>query len=93
MDPGSIPSAVKLDGSFIQGTSAIHLITMVPACLVGVTWSKVTFNSLSHPSTQVKTFMVRHTTTSYGKRQKIFILKIESTEIDLTTHEYLQQLK
>ena len=63
MDPGSIPSAVMLEGSFIQGAIAIHLITMVPAYLVGLTESKVTFNSLSHPSAKVKTFMVPHATT------------------------------
>ena len=35
-DPGSIPGAAMLDGSFIMATSAIHLITVVPACLLGL---------------------------------------------------------
>ena len=37
LDPGSIPSASMLDGSFILATSAIHLITVVPAYLLGLT--------------------------------------------------------
>ena len=36
-DLGSIPGAAMLDGSFILATSAIHLITVVPACLLGLT--------------------------------------------------------
>ena len=37
-------------GSFILATSAIHLITVVPACLLGLTQAKVALNSLIHPS-------------------------------------------
>ena len=37
LEPGSIPGAAKLDGSFILATSAIHLITVVLACLLGLT--------------------------------------------------------
>ena len=49
-DPGSILGAAMLDGSFILATSAIHLITVVPACLLGLTQAKVALNSLIHPS-------------------------------------------
>ena len=42
-----------LDGSFILATSAIHLITVVPACPLGLTLAKVTLSSLIiHPSGQ-----------------------------------------
>ena len=34
--PGSMPGAAMLDGSFILGTSAIHLITVVSASLLGL---------------------------------------------------------
>ena len=34
---GLIPVASMLDGSFILAISAIHLIIMVPACLLGLT--------------------------------------------------------
>ena len=34
--------------SFILTTSAIHLTTMVPACLLGLTQAKVLLNSLIH---------------------------------------------
>ena len=37
LDPRSIPGAAMLDGSFILAASAIHLITVVPACLLGLT--------------------------------------------------------
>ena len=36
-----------MDGSFILATSAIHLITMVPACLLGLTKAKVMLKTLS----------------------------------------------
>ena len=36
LDPRSILGPAMLDGSFILATSAIHLITMVLACLSGV---------------------------------------------------------
>ena len=39
-----------LDGSFILATSAIHLITVVSACLLGLTKVKVTLNTFIHPS-------------------------------------------
>ena len=39
-----------LDGSFILATSAIRLITVVPARLLGLTLAKVTLKSLIHPS-------------------------------------------
>ena len=39
-----------LDGSFFLATSAIHLITIVPACLLGLTEVEVALNSLIHPS-------------------------------------------
>ena len=39
-----------VDGSYILATSAFSLITVVPACLLGLTWAKVTLNSLIHPS-------------------------------------------
>ena len=42
--------AAMLDRSFVLATSAIHIITMVPACLSGLTEAKVTLNSLIHPS-------------------------------------------
>ena len=38
-----------LDGSFILATSAIRLITVVPASLLGLTKAKMTLNSLIHP--------------------------------------------
>ena len=44
-----LPGASTLDGSFILATSAIHLITMVPACLFGLTKAKVVLDSLIHP--------------------------------------------
>ena len=37
LDSGSIPGAAMLDGSFILATSAVRLITVVPACLLGLT--------------------------------------------------------
>ena len=37
LDPGSVPAAAMLDGSFILATSAIHLITVISACLLGLT--------------------------------------------------------
>ena len=43
----SIPSAAMLEGSFILATSAIHLITVVPVCLLGLTQVKVTLNTLT----------------------------------------------
>ena len=49
-DRGSIPGAALLDRSFILATSAIHLITMVPARLLGLTQAKVALNSSMHPS-------------------------------------------
>ena len=43
-----------LDGSFILATSVIHLITVVPACLLGFTKAKVMLNSLIHyPPTRI----------------------------------------
>ena len=42
LDPGSIHLAAMLDGSFILTTSAIYLISVVPACLLGLTLAKVT---------------------------------------------------
>ena len=42
-----IPGATMLDESFILATSAVYLITVVPACLLGITWAKVTLNCLS----------------------------------------------
>ena len=39
-----------LDRSFIPAISAIHLITVVLACLSGLTLVKVMLNSFSHPS-------------------------------------------
>ena len=47
---GSIPCAAMSERSFILATSAIHLITMVPACLLGLTKAKVMLSSLIHPS-------------------------------------------
>ena len=47
-DPGSIPGAAILNRSFILATSATNLITVVPACLLGLTLVKVTLNSLIH---------------------------------------------
>ena len=56
VDPGSIPGATMLDGSFILATSTIHLITKVPACLLGLTsrqkWRK-TLSSV-HPKRTVE---------------------------------------
>ena len=40
--------------SFILATSVIHLITMVSACLLGLTWTKVTLGSLIHNINLVK---------------------------------------
>ena len=37
LDLGSIPGATMLDRSFILAAIAIHLITVVPACLLGLT--------------------------------------------------------
>ena len=39
-----------LDRSFILATSAIRLITMVPACLLGLTQVKVTLKSCINPA-------------------------------------------
>ena len=50
LDLGSIPGAAMLDRSFILATSAIHLIIVVPACLLGLIYVKVTSNSLIHPA-------------------------------------------
>ena len=43
-DRGSIPRATTIDRSFILATSAIHLIAMVPVCLLGLTYAKVTLS-------------------------------------------------
>ena len=37
-----------LDKSVILATSAIHIITVVPVSLLGLTYSKVTLNSIIH---------------------------------------------
>ena len=37
MDLGSIPGAAMLEEGFFLATSALHLITVVPACLFGLT--------------------------------------------------------
>ena len=37
LDLGSIPSAAKINGRFILASSAIHLITVVPVCLLNLT--------------------------------------------------------
>ena len=39
-----------LERSLILTISAIHLIAVVPACLLGLALAKVTLNSLIHPS-------------------------------------------
>ena len=54
---GSIPGAAMLDGSFILATSAIHLITVVSACLLGLTQAKVALNT--HPSGFPVPFLLR----------------------------------
>ena len=46
MDPGSTPGAALLDGCYILATSAIHLITEAPACLLRLTYARVELNSL-----------------------------------------------
>ena len=40
----------KLDGSFILAPSAIRLITVIPACLLGLTQVKVTLKSRIQPA-------------------------------------------
>ena len=47
-----------LDGSFILATSAIRLITVVPARLLGLTLAKVTLNSLIHPSIHLTSLLL-----------------------------------
>ena len=56
LDMGSIPSAAMLNGSFILATSAIHLITVVHVCLLGLTKVKTMLNSLIQLSNLCSSF-------------------------------------
>ena len=63
-----------LDGSFILATSALHLITVVPACLLGLTLAKVMLNSLIHPC--LRKFDIRiagsHLNLNYQDQSQVF---------------------
>ena len=55
LNPASIPGAAVLEKSFILATSAIHLISVVPACLLGLTQVNVMLDSLIHPFIHLST--------------------------------------
>ena len=53
LELGLIFFAATLEGSFLLATRAIHLISMVPACLFALIKAKVILNSpFHHPSLQ-----------------------------------------
>ena len=71
LDPGSVPRVAMLDKSFILATSAIHLIAMVPACLLGLIQAKVMLNSLIHPYIYYESHETCHSVTFHFMKKKI----------------------
>ena len=67
-----------LDGSFIVATSAIHLITIVPGCLLGLALAKCC-KTLIHPSYNLeKIVMTKLTQKLKINKQIIEFVKVMS---------------